>query len=125
MMRIVGALIIGGVLCYLLSEMGSRLARPIGVICVVMAFAAAVGGFSEIGREMSALMEKTGLTDVGLDVMKILGTGYVFGVCADTLDGLSESGISRGLDIVCRVEIMLITLPYVKEIVAFGLSIIK
>ena len=124
-MKSVGILIVGGVLCYLLSEMGSRLSKPIGVMCAVLALITAMSGFSEIGREMSELMERCGLTDVGLDVMKILGTGYVFGICADTLDGLSEGGISRSLDTVCRVEILLITLPYVKEIVALGLSLIE
>ncbi len=125
MIRALGIGIIGGALCYLLSEMGSRLSKPVGVICAVMALITAASGFSEIGAQMNSLMERTGLSDVGVDVMKILGTGYVFGVCADTLDGLGESNISRGVDTLCRVEIMLITLPYVKEIVAFGLSLIK
>ena len=125
MIRSVGVLIIGGVLCYLLSEMGSRLSKPIGVVCIVVGLISAVSGFSEIGEEMRALIDGAGLSDVGLDVMKILGTGYVFGVCSDTLDGLSATAPARAVDTVCRVEIMLITLPYIKETVAFGLSIIK
>ena len=124
-LRGVGVIVIGGVLCYLLSEMGSRLARPIGVICAIAAFIISLSGFSEIGDEIRSLMERAGLSDVGLDVMKILGTGYVFGISADTLDGLGESTASKGLDMLCRVEIMLITLPYIKETVAFGLSLIK
>ena len=123
--RGVGVIVIGGVLCYLLSEMGSRLSKPVAVICAVIAFITAVSGFSGIADEMDMLMERAGLSDVGLDVMKILGTGYVFGISADTLDGLGESTASKGLDMLCRVEIMLITLPYIKETVAFGLSLIK
>ena len=125
MIRSVGVLIIGGVLYYLLSEMGSRLSKPIGVVCIAVGLISAVSGFSEIGAEMRALMEDTGLSDVGLDIMKILGTGYVFGVCSDTLDGLSATAHTRAVDTVCRVEIMLIILPYIKETVAFGLSLIK
>ena len=125
MIRSVGIFIVGGVLCYLLSEMGSRLSKPIGVICAVGALISAVSGFSEIGGEMRRLIDESGLGDAGLDVMKILGTGYVFGICSDTLEGLSESGIARAVDTVCKVEIMLITLPYIKETVAFGISLIK
>lgn len=120
----VGLAMIGGVLCYLLSEMGSRLAKPIGAVCAVLAVITAISGFTEMGGEMSSLMEMAGLSEVGVDVMKILGTGYVFGVSADTLETLGEGGISRSLDTVCRVEIMLITFPYIKEIVATGLSLI-
>jgi hypothetical protein len=105
--------------------MGSRLARPVGVICSVSAFIMAVSGFSSVGDEINSLMGSSGLSEVGIDVMKILGTGYVFGVCADTLDGLGEGSISKGLDALCRVEITLITLPYIKDIVALGLSLIK
>jgi hypothetical protein len=121
----IGVGIIGGVLCFLLSEMGSRLAKPIGALSAVLMLITALSGISEIGGEARAFMAEAGLSEIGLDVMRVVGTGYVFGACADTVEGLGEGGISRTLDTLCRVEIMLITLPYVKEILSFGLSLIK
>lgn len=123
--KALGILIVGGTLCYLLSEMGSRMTKPIGALFAILALICTASAFSEVGRELTALMERAGISEVGQDAMKILGTGYIFGVSADTLDTLGEAGASRSLDLLCRVEIMLISLPYVKEIIALGLSLIK
>ncbi|MBQ7355943.1 MAG: hypothetical protein IJW66_00945 [Clostridia bacterium] len=125
MIKALGIVIVGGALCYLLSEMGSRMTKPIGALFAVLALIYAVSAFSDVGRELAALMERAGISEVGEDAMKILGTGYIFGASADTLDTLGESGASRSLDLLCRVEIMLIALPYIKEIIAMGLSLIK
>ena len=125
MMRGIAIAVIGGVLCFLLSEMGSRLAKPIGAICAVIALLTAVSGVSGIATEIKALTDGAGISEVGLDVMRIVGVGYVFGSCSDTLDALGEGGISRALDTVCCIEITLIAFPYALEIIAFGLSLIK
>lgn len=117
--------IIGGVLCYLLSEMKSRLAVPVGAITAVLVLINAVSGVFGIGEGVLRIIAVGGVGEVGRDALKILGTGYIFGSAADTLEQLGEGGISRALDVACRVEIMLISFPYIEKIIAFGLSVIK
>ncbi len=43
---------------------------------------------------------------------KILGLGYVFGICSDVCRELGENGVANSILVVGRVEIFLATLPY-------------
>ena len=124
MLRTLGLALIGGVLSFLLSEMGSKHTRLVGVICAVGVLISALVGISGISDEIHALIGE-GVSGVAVDGMKILGAGYAFGISADTLDTLGEGHIARALDVACRVEITLIALPYVKEIIECALTLIK
>jgi hypothetical protein len=117
--------LVGGALCFLLSELGSRYVKPIATVCAILVLLCAVGGISGVNTEFFSFLWDGELYGVARDTMKILGVGYVFGITADTLETLGEGSISRALDICCRVEITLISLPYIKEIISFGLDLIK
>ena len=43
---------------------------------------------------------------------KILGLGYIFGICSDVCRELGENGVANSILVVGRVEIFLATLPY-------------
>ena len=125
MLQCCGIALVGGALCFLLSELGSRLAKPIGAVCAVLVLICAIGGISGVNTEIFSFLRGNELHGVARDTMKILCVGYVFGITADTLEALGEVNISRALDVCCRVEITLISLPYFKEIISFGLDLIK
>ena len=57
-------------------------------------------------------------------MLKILGAGYVFGVCSDICSELGEGGLSGAVCLFGRVEIIALSLPYIKRIVEKGIELI-
>ena len=57
-------------------------------------------------------------------IVKIVGSGYIFGVGADICRELGENGIANGVAVAGRVEIFVITLPFLKKILDFGAELI-
>ena len=125
MMRTLAIAVIGGALSYLLAEAGSRHSRLVALFCVLATLLSALASISGVVGETLDMLEDGALSSVARDTAKILGVGYTFGVAEDSLDALGECHISRSLELACRAEIMLITLPYVKEIIKCALSFLE
>ena len=56
--------------------------------------------------------------------VKILGIGYLFGMCADVCRELGEGNVAKGVEVVGRVEIIAVVIPYFKEIVSVGTELL-
>ena len=88
----------------IISESGEKLADILG-------FAQSLGSYADVSETVGA----------GL---KILGCGYLFGICADVCRELGEGGIAKAVEIAGRLEIMLLVLPFFKEIINIGVELI-
>ncbi len=117
--EIAGMGILVAFLCFALRESGFGAHRAVGLVGAVCLFAAAIGG---IGRIMTALVPCEGekMGELVSLVMRIIGVGYVFGICADVCRDVGEGSVANAVLAVGRVEILLLSLPalrYVTELV--------
>lgn len=123
--RIVAVGLIAAFSGALLSEMGYRGKKAfIAVVSAVMA----IGLSSEIGRllgELTSIEGFEGLSKIAKSAFKIIFCGYVFGIGADICQELGEPGISRLLTVASKVEILLISLPYIREIAGMGVRLLQ
>lgn len=110
---------------YLLSEMGfrsHRLFSTLGLVALLLIFAEdsiiSISKISEIG----GIGE---VADVTRAAVKVVASGYVFGIASDVSAELGESGISRGVELCGRVEIFLIVLPYLCEALEAAIGLAK
>jgi hypothetical protein len=67
--------------------------------------------------------------DVGLAepvsaALKVLGLGYLYGICADVCRDMSESGIAKAVEAVGRVEIVAVVMPFFEEIIKVGVELL-
>jgi stage III sporulation protein AD len=108
-----------GVLLRELGFKGSRLVFLIGTVGIVGAAALYAGrlfnSLSVIGMDNS---------EYARAMLKIVGVGYVFGICSDICSELGENVLSTAVTLFGRVEIITLSLPFVKMIVEKGLEII-
>ena len=108
-----------GVILKELSFKGSRLVLLLGMISVIGAtviyVGELVGSFSELGE---------GGGEYTVAILKIVGVGYVFGICADVCSELGESALCNAVTLFGRVEIMMICLPFVKMILEKGIALL-
>ena len=52
--------------------------------------------------------------------LKALGVSYLFAVSSDVCTSLGEGGVARALDVLGRVELAIIVMPYVLKIIEMG-----
>ena len=121
-LRIVGYALITVFLGVVLKELGfkgSKLVLIIGTVSVIGAAALSVGSLFSV---LPGLDGNNG--EYAVAMLKIIGVGYVCGVCADICTELGESGLSGAVCLFGRVEIVTLSLPFIKRIIEKGLEIL-
>lgn len=113
------------VLAFLLSELGFGGKKIFTVLSIVAILSFVTEGLSSIVGEVGAIAELGGVSESARCAMKILFLGYVFGISSEICTELGEGGIARVMTIVGKTEIILVILPYVRDIVNLGVSLIK
>ena len=118
-----GAVVFIAVSSYVLKSLGARTAAVFSALSVVLIFLEGISRVSGIFSSLTAFTESEYSEAVGA-CLKIVGVGYLFGSTAEVCRALSEEGIAKGVESVGRVEIILIVLPFVKEIIDMGAVLI-
>lgn len=57
-------------------------------------------------------------------MLKMVGVGYAFGICSDVCRELGETSLAGAVCLFGRVEILVISLPFIKRIVEKGVELI-
>ncbi|MBQ7387569.1 MAG: hypothetical protein IJW03_05345 [Clostridia bacterium] len=112
------------VVAYVLSQLGFRGIRAfvaLSIVAIMLTVSASVGdSISEI-REIGTFAE---MSAVSKPALKIIFVGYVFGFCSDIATELGEGGIANAITLGGRIEMILITLPYIKDIVKLAVELV-
>lgn len=108
-----------GVVLRELGFKGARLIFLLGAVSVIGAAAIYVG---KLVTAIGGIGVDTG--EYAMSMLKIVGIGYVFGMCSDVCAELGDGTLSSSVCLIGRLEIMSVTLPYIKMIVEKGLEMI-
>ena len=108
-----------GVILRELGFKGARLVTLLGTVGAVGIAAVYVGRLSTVLGEMGATS-----SEYAVAMLKIVGLGYVFGICADICTELGDATLGSSVSLIGRLEIMVISLPYVRMIVEKGIGMI-
>ena len=119
-----GAALTLAVIVFMLREVGFRGAPVIAVISALLLLIRSVGIYEKVKDGILSFPEELFENGVLEAMLKVTGLTYLYGISSDVCRDLGETGISRALDVVGRVEITLITAPYVKEIIMLGSELI-
>ena len=122
-MKIVAYVFITLFLGVVLKELGFKGARLLTLLAVVSVLGGVavyvgdlvgmLGDFGEVGEEYT------------LAILKIVGVGYVFGICSDICTELGEGVLGNAVCMFGRVEIMIISVPFLKTILEKGIELIQ
>ena len=99
---------------------GARLFSILGTVTIIGALIIAVGNASPVDVYLSDGVNKEYIAMI----LKIIGVGYVSGICSDICTDLGEMGLSGAVAMIGKIEIVLISLPCAKEIIERGLALI-
>ena len=125
MLRVCGAAILVSVMAVMLSELGFRQKRLFTLLSLVVILSLFADGISRAIGVVTSLGEYAGIGDAAECALKAVGAGYLFGFTADVCDELGERGVSSIVGIGARVEIFLISLPYLEKVLTLGVELLK
>lgn len=98
---------------------GSRLVVLVGTVSLLGASALC------IGEVVTALPALNGVDkEYAVAMLKMVGVCYAFGVSADLCRELGEVSLSDAVCLFGRIEILMISLPFIKRIVEKGIELI-
>lgn len=123
--KILGAGLLLAFTSYVLSELGFRGKRALSVFGLILLLSAVGEGIARLAVPTLGLCDASGITEAAECALKIVGAGYLFGICSDIAAELGEPLVSKGLLTVGRVEILLIAMPYFVGAVQLGAELVK
>ncbi len=123
MIRIVGIALLFVTCLFLLRELGWRGAPVLASIGIVSILA--LTG-DKVGATLGDAVELVGTeySEHIASAIKVLGVSYLFGISSDVSRTLGEPQVAKVLDVVGRVEILAIIMPFLKEIIRLGVELI-
>ena len=110
---------------FMLRSMGYEGSRLISVVGTVSLLCAVVLG---VGRLMDSLPSEllSGKVAAVAEVsLRIMGVGYVFGIVADICRELGEVGLANAAQGLGRVEILMLSVPYITEVVGSAVKMFE
>ena len=113
MMKLVAIGFLLALMALLLRSFGFRGVAVFAALAVAAILSYGVGELGEIFRlakDSSIFGEET--LDYFTTITKIVGAGYLFGICSDICTELGESGIAKAVTVSGRIEVLLIAAPY-------------
>lgn len=121
---ILGAGMILGISAFILRSFGWKGTPVFAVIASVVLISEASHILGNIFDSVSFLYNENGIRDGINAALKVLGLGYLFGISADVCRELGETGIAKSVEVVGRVEIITVAVPFWKEIIETGVELI-
>ena len=109
-----------GVILRELGFKGSRLVLLIGTVSLLGATAVYIGDLIGMLGEIGEVGEENTVA-----ILKIVGVGYIFGVCSDICTELGEGVLGNTVCMFGRVEIMILSTPFLKTILEKGIELIQ
>lgn len=108
----------------LLRELGWRGVPVFCVVAAVSLLSLVLPYFKELSALFSSFSESYGLNEAATAVLKVVGIGYLGGVTADVCNDLGTPTVVSAVNVVARLEILLVSLPFFSEMLRMGVELI-
>ncbi len=119
-----GAAVVFAFCALLLKTLGFRGAPVFVALALSVMAIEIISRISSPLRSVISVLNESGASDIAVTAFKILGIGYLFGICTDICKELGEPNIAKFLEICGRVEIMTLVLPFLIEIIEMGAELL-
>lgn len=113
-----GILLLGAVSALILKCFGFRGAPLVGVAALLLAVSCYGEALGEIFGIFSYLSDSSGASEYVSAALKVVGISYLSGISIDVCREIGEGGIAKGIALLTRLELILLSLPYIKEILS-------
>ena len=112
-----GVGILLALLGFLLREIGFRGAPIFGVMAIATLYIVVITRVEAILAGLSDIASPLGLSELFSVATRIIGIGYITGLSTDMCKEIGNTGIANTLEMLGRVEILALSLPYLIKMV--------
>lgn len=124
-LKIFGLALVGAILSFVLKAFGWKGAPLIAIATMLSLMAFFTDSFDKISQIFDIAADTDGVAEVSEYLLKILGLGYLSGICSDVCRELGEAGIASMVLTVGRLESLLVISPLILEIMTLGLELVR
>ncbi len=122
--RIAALALISVILSHLLKEFGFKSKSLFSTLCVIILIILGIEPLSQVLSKFTGLADAAGISDATKSAVRILGTGYVYGFTSDVCSSLGENDIASVVQMVGRLQIFLLALPFFEKTIALGMELL-
>lgn len=101
---------------------GYRLVSALGISGILLL---ALSSFEAIKAELEIISEDYGIGETLRYALKAMGIGYLFSLSADMCRDLGEGGVASAVELAGRLELVVLSLPVLKEILKIATELVK
>lgn len=121
LMKVIAYALITLFLGALLKELGFKGAKLVIILGTVSVICSAIISAGEIFASIKGMDSER---EYVVTMLKMIGVGYISGICSDICSDLGENSLSSAVCLFGRVEIVTLSLPYIKRIVERGMEML-
>ena len=109
---------------FVLKAFGWKGAPIVAVAALLTLISVFSNRFEVIGQIFDAVEGVEGMEECTGYILKILGIGYIAGICSDICKELGESAIASTVMTAAKIESLVIISPMILEIMTLGLELV-
>lgn len=118
-----------GVVCafsaLVLKRTKSELSFAVAVGASVLLFLYALRALEPLTQEMLALFSLTGVSELLSPILKALGVAILTHISSGICGDCGETRIADSIELVGKLEILLLSLPLIKNIIGYAMELIS
>ena len=122
--RFFGIALLLAITAFVLRGFGWRGAPVFALFASVVLMGEGIDELSRLIGSVEVIGKEVGVGEPVGAALKVLGLEYLFGISSDACRDIGESGIAKAVEVVGRVEIIAVIMPYFTEIINAGVGLI-
>ncbi len=122
--KICAVALISVVLALILKEFGFKSKVLFSTFCLIVLIIMGIEPLSSILSSFGGLASKAKISEAADTAVRAVGLGYIFGFTSDICTSLGESNIASVVQMVGKIEIFVLALPYFEKTIALGLELL-
>ncbi|MBE6644278.1 MAG: hypothetical protein E7612_02725 [Ruminococcaceae bacterium] len=123
--KLFGTALVLAFVAFLLKNFGWKGTPIFAAVAAILFISEARDTMDFVFSSIEKIGNEAKIDDALSTAIKVLGLGYLFGICADICRELGEAGIAKSVEVVGRVEIIAVVIPYFEEIIKAGIGLVK
>ena len=117
--------LISVLLSVLLSSLGFKSKGLFVTLAALLMLSALADGIKETFEDVLSLTAMAGITDAAKSALRVVALGYVFSFTSEICLSLGEPLIASVVTAAGRLEILVVTFPYIEKIVGIGVELLS
>ena len=108
----------------ILKNLGTRAVPVLAAVAVAVFLSVGASGLGLFREEIGVIADISNISEYAVCASKLIGLGYLSSATVGICTELGECGIAKAFSVSARIEMLMIALPYFKELWRLGTELV-